>query len=158
MPNQNLWHLNWYRIYLFSVKNPLEVENGHKPDLEEVGPFTYVEEVERVNEKFEGGHVTFETKKTWSYIQNESLSLDTVITTIDVPILAASESVRGNFWKVTALLLPIYFWGLSLLFVGVWLCSNTSQDEELTIYESFSQGYTIWWIFWCLAHSRILLC
>ena len=96
-----------------------------------------------MNEKFEGGHVTFETKKTWSYIQNESLPLDTVITTLDVPILAASESVRGNFWKVTTLLLLMYVSALSLLFVGVWLCSNTSQDEELTIYESFSQGYTI---------------
>ena len=76
-----------------------------KPDLEEVGPFTYTEQVERVNEKFDGGHVTFETKKTWMYVENESLPLDTKITSIDVPLLAASEAVRGNFWQVTFMVL-----------------------------------------------------
>ena len=25
----------------FSVKNPTDIENGEKPELEEVGPFTY---------------------------------------------------------------------------------------------------------------------
>lgn len=33
--------MNFFRIYLFSVKNPTGVENGEKPELEEVGPFTY---------------------------------------------------------------------------------------------------------------------
>ena len=41
-----------HRIYLFSVRNPKEVENNGKPHLEEVGPFTYTEELERVNEVF----------------------------------------------------------------------------------------------------------
>ena len=41
-----------HRIYLFSVQNPKEVENNGKPHLEEVGPFTYSEELERVNEVF----------------------------------------------------------------------------------------------------------
>ena len=41
-----------HRIYLFSVRNPREVENNGKPHLEEVGPFTYTEELERVNEVF----------------------------------------------------------------------------------------------------------
>ena len=38
------------RMYLFSVTNPQEVEAGAKPHLEQVGPFTYSEQVERVNE------------------------------------------------------------------------------------------------------------
>ena len=38
------------RMYLFSVTNPREVEAGAKPHLEQVGPFTYSEQVERVNE------------------------------------------------------------------------------------------------------------
>ena len=41
-----------HRIYLFSVQNPKEVENNGKPRLEEVGPFTYTEETERINEVF----------------------------------------------------------------------------------------------------------
>ena len=39
-------------MYLFSVKNPHEVENNQEPDLEEVGPFSYLEQTERVNEVF----------------------------------------------------------------------------------------------------------
>ena len=42
----------FHRIYLFSVQNPKEVENNGKPLLEEVGPFTYTEETERINEVF----------------------------------------------------------------------------------------------------------
>ena len=38
------------RMYLFSVTNPREVEAGAQPHLEQVGPFTYSEQVERVNE------------------------------------------------------------------------------------------------------------
>ena len=43
---------NDFRMYLFSVKNPHEVENNQEPDLEEVGPFSYLEQTERVNEVF----------------------------------------------------------------------------------------------------------
>ena len=46
----NKFHVD--RIYLFSVQNPKEVENNGKPRLEEVGPFTYTEETERINELF----------------------------------------------------------------------------------------------------------
>ena len=40
----------FFRMYLFSVTNPREVEAGAQPHLEQVGPFTYSEQVERVNE------------------------------------------------------------------------------------------------------------
>ena len=88
------------KIYLFSVENPVEVENGEKPSLKEVGPFTYSEQIERINEKFEGDKVSYETKKVWNYIEDESLPLDTLVTTVDVPIIAVAETVRGSLWQV----------------------------------------------------------
>ena len=98
----------YQRIYLFSVKNPKEVENNRKPHLEEVGPFTYSEETERINEEFsevnmqvlclcspfggrgpillslnfcfqDGSYVSYETRKIWHYIPEESLPLDTMV-------------------------------------------------------------------------------
>lgn len=85
------------KIYLFSVQNPKEVENNGKPHLEEVGPFTYSEELERVNEVFseDGSYVSYETRKLWHYIPEESLPLDTLITSVDVPALATAEFARG---------------------------------------------------------------
>ena len=92
---------NDFRMYLFSVKNPHEVENNQEPDLEEVGPFSYLEQTERVNEVFsevalwmalglstgawhysnlkDGSSVTYETRKMWHYLPEESLPLDTTV-------------------------------------------------------------------------------
>merc|ERR1719209_164268 len=87
------------KIYFFSVRNPKQVENGEKPDLEEVGPFGYREELERVNEEFNGdGTVSYETKKNWFFLPDLSASLDSVITTVDVPVLATAECGRGNYF------------------------------------------------------------
>jgi len=87
------------KFYLFSVRNPKQVENGDKPDLEEVGPFTYREELERVNEEFyDNGTVSYETKKNWFFLCDQSASLESVITTVDVPVLATAEFGRGNYF------------------------------------------------------------
>lgn len=89
------------KIYLFSVKNPKEVENNRKPHLEEVGPFTYSEETERINEEFskDGSYVSYETRKIWHYRPDESLPLDTVVTSVDIPALATAEFARGDWLK-----------------------------------------------------------
>jgi len=95
------------RIYLFSVRNPREVEGGARPDLQEVGPFTYREELERINEEFhEDGTVTYETKKEWFFQPSLSLPLSTRIMTVDVPVLATAEYGRGSLameWANSAL-------------------------------------------------------
>jgi len=91
------------KIYLFSVKNPIDVENGAKPFLEQIGPFTYREELERVNEVFHpNGSVSYESKKIWFYLSEESVNLDTIICTVNVPIVAAAEFARGNWIQLNS--------------------------------------------------------
>jgi len=86
------------KFFLFSVRNPKQVENGEKPDLDEVGPFAYREDLERVNEEFhDDGTVSYETKKNWFFLPHLSVSLDSVITTVDIPVLATAEFGRGNY-------------------------------------------------------------
>ena len=80
------------------MQNPTEVEGGAKPRLKQVGPFVYNEQVERVNEVFHpNGTVSYETKKLWFFLASESLSLDTTVCTLDIPILAAGEFARGSW-------------------------------------------------------------
>merc|ERR1712241_75883 len=88
------------RVFLFSVENPTEVERGEKPKLEQVGPFVYNEQLERINEVFHSnGTVSYDTKKLWFFLEEESASLESPVTTVDVPILAAAEFVRGNWFQ-----------------------------------------------------------
>jgi len=88
------------KIYFFNIKNPTEIENGSKPHLEQVGPFTYREETERVEEVFhENGTVTYKTRKFWHFLENESMDLETIICTVDIPVLASAEFARGSFFN-----------------------------------------------------------
>lgn len=92
------------RFYLFSVKNPKEVENGEKPALEEIGPFTYRLQMDRVNVVFNSnGTLSYETKKTWHYLPPPlSLPLTTKICTVDIPVLATAEYSRGSYFMENA--------------------------------------------------------
>ena len=48
----------------------------------------------------EGSSVSYETMKTWHYLPSESLPLDTLVTSVDLPVLATAEFARGNYWTV----------------------------------------------------------
>merc|ERR1719154_580863 len=86
------------KFYLFSVKNPEEVTKGAKPKLEEIGPFTYKEVMEKRIEEWsdDQSKVSYRTFKHWYRIESESVSLDSPVTTLDIPQFAAGESVRGK--------------------------------------------------------------
>jgi len=117
------------KIYLFSVKNPIDVENGAKPFLEQIGPFTYREELERVNEVFHpNGSVSYESKKIWFYLSEESVNLDTIICTVNVPIVAAAEFARGNWIQEYA--------------IGGMLKTKSSLFINVTARELLFEGYT----------------
>jgi len=86
------------RFFLFSVNNSQEVVYGGKPHLQEIGPFVYREELERVDDQFrDDGTVSFKTRKVWYPVEDESESLETLVTSLDVPQFAAAESVRGKW-------------------------------------------------------------
>jgi len=89
------------RFFLWSVENPEEVSEGHKPRLKQVGPFVYREELERVEDVFdeEMETISFRTKKVWYPIPSESESLEALVTTLDIPQFAAAESARGQGFK-----------------------------------------------------------
>jgi len=76
------------------------VEDGKKPALSQIGPFTYKEETERVEEVFhDNGTVSYKTQKFWYFLENESLDLDSIICTIDIPVVASAEYARGSWFS-----------------------------------------------------------
>ena len=76
------------------------MEDGKKPALTQMGPFTYREETERVEEIFhDNGTVSYKTRKFWYFIEEESLDLDTMICTIDIPVVAGAEYARGSWFN-----------------------------------------------------------
>ena len=44
--------------------------------------------------------MSYDTKKLWYFLEDESVSLESPVTTVDVPILAAGEFARGNWFQV----------------------------------------------------------
>eukprot|EP00088_Acartia_fossae_P054752 TRINITY_DN6317_c0_g1_i2.p1 TRINITY_DN6317_c0_g1~~TRINITY_DN6317_c0_g1_i2.p1 ORF type:complete len:491 (+),score=72.64 TRINITY_DN6317_c0_g1_i2:88-1560(+) len=132
------------KFYLFSVKNPEEVQDGGKPSLEQVGPFVYREEVERVNEEFlPDGTVNFETRKFWYFLESESADLDSIVTSLDVPQFAAAESVRGS-WSALGVKMTIS-WRTSLFVkkTARELLFDGFSDPLLTAGAMFNQGSKI---------------
>ncbi|XP_069696282.1 sensory neuron membrane protein 1-like [Periplaneta americana] len=80
-----------FKIFLFNVTNPMEVQKGATPVLQEVGPYCYKEDKEKVNimDHEEDDSVSFNLKDTWHFNQEESgkLTGDEIITIPNVLLL-----------------------------------------------------------------------
>ena len=59
------------------------------------------EQLERINEIFHSnGTVSYDTKRLWFFLEDESVSLESEVNTVDIPTLAAAEFARGNWIQV----------------------------------------------------------
>lgn len=94
LKNNSLRYEGWYkvpvhanlRIYLFNYTNIEEYESGDDSKLKvrEVGPYTYVETLERVNVKFnDNGTLTYQDKKTYKF--SKELSVGSEMDNVIVP-------------------------------------------------------------------------
>ncbi|KAK0097725.1 hypothetical protein PV326_014253 [Microctonus aethiopoides] len=63
-----------FKIYLFNITNPAEIKAGHKPIVQEIGPFFYEEYKQKVNviDREEDDTVEFSFKLTWHFNQAKS--------------------------------------------------------------------------------------
>ncbi|CAG9834212.1 unnamed protein product [Diabrotica balteata] len=80
------------KVYIFNVTNPETfLTQGEKPRLQEVGPFVYREEMEKVNIKFhDNGTVSFQHKKILQFVPELSVNKDQKITVPNIPLLTLS--------------------------------------------------------------------
>ena len=88
----------YMRIYYFNITNSEEIEKRTetyrpKPILQEVGPFTFREKHFKDVKSFnKNGTVTFQQRKQWEFIEDESPSLDSMIVNVN---MIAMVSQRG---------------------------------------------------------------
>ncbi|KFM25479.1 Scavenger receptor class B member 1 [Auxenochlorella protothecoides] len=84
------------RYYFFSITNIVDVRAGAKPVLEEIGPFIYTKHAIKQGITFLNGTVSFHD---YTYYlpcpELTPLSLDTPITTLNLPLVGALEKIGG---------------------------------------------------------------
>ncbi|XP_045466919.1 scavenger receptor class B member 1 isoform X2 [Harmonia axyridis] len=93
------------KVYIFNVTNPDEfLEDGDKPQLQEIGPFVYREDMEKVNIKFhDNGTVSYQHKKILQFVPELSVNKEQKITVPNIPLLtlAMHSNTLGFFVQKT---------------------------------------------------------
>ncbi|XP_063927291.1 scavenger receptor class B member 1 [Zophobas morio] len=90
------------KVYIFNVTNPDSFLNlGEKPRLQEIGPFVYREDMEKVNIKFhDNGTVTYQHKKILQFVPELSVNKDQKITVPNIPLLTLSTQSNSMSYLV----------------------------------------------------------
>ncbi|XP_039285487.1 lysosome membrane protein 2 [Nilaparvata lugens] len=86
-------------IYIFNYTNHEEAMNGiEKPRVEEVGPYTFSERMERVNIKFHSnGTISYQEKRTYTFVRELSVGdLQDRVITPNIPLITAADFSRGS--------------------------------------------------------------
>lgn len=85
------------KVYVFNVTNADEfLNNGSKPILDEVGPYTYLETWEKKNIVFhENNTVSFQQEKIYRFDRSQSVgSEDDVVVVPNIPMLSATSQSK----------------------------------------------------------------
>ncbi|KAF5296337.1 hypothetical protein FQA39_LY12554 [Lamprigera yunnana] len=86
------------KVYIFNVTNPEDfLVLGEKPNLNEVGPFVYREDMEKINIKFhDNGTVSYQHKKILNFVPEMSVNKNELLTVPNIPLLTLS-SLSNSF-------------------------------------------------------------
>ncbi|XP_030384903.1 lysosome membrane protein 2 isoform X2 [Scaptodrosophila lebanonensis] len=81
------------KVYIYNVTNPDGFLSGEKPKLQEVGPFVYREDMEKVNVKFHENNLTvsYQHKKILQFVPELSIDKNTPIVTPNIPLLTLTS-------------------------------------------------------------------
>ncbi|XP_038219846.1 scavenger receptor class B member 1 [Zerene cesonia] len=81
------------KVYIFNVTNPQGfLENGEKPKLNEVGPFVYREDMEKVNIRFhDNDTVTFQHNKILRFVPELSVDKTQKLVVPNIPLLTVTS-------------------------------------------------------------------
>lgn len=89
----------YMQFYFFNVTNPLEVLDGDRPAVVEIGPYTYREyrPMEQVVFHDNGTKVTAVNTKTYVFQRNMSRGPESdLIRTVNIPVVTVMERVKDN--------------------------------------------------------------
>ncbi|XP_075217805.1 scavenger receptor class B member 1-like [Lycorma delicatula] len=86
-------------VYVFNYTNVEEAMKGkEKPKVEEVGPYTFRETIERVNIHFHpNGTVSFQEKRSHEFVKELSTDLRQVVITPNLPLITAVAFSKSSY-------------------------------------------------------------
>ncbi|XP_074598671.1 scavenger receptor class B member 1-like [Brevipalpus obovatus] len=125
------------RFYFFNVLNPKEIENGAKPRLAEMGPFTYRLFLQKYDiHHFDNGTVSYREKRVWKFMRNMSIADDTtLITTLNTPLtMSLSWLSRGG---------PLISGALRVLLEATTASFFIKMPVKQLLFEGYSDHLTI---------------
>ncbi|XP_065360700.1 lysosome membrane protein 2 [Calliphora vicina] len=80
------------KVYIYNVTNPDGFLQGEKPKLQEVGPFVYREDMQKVNVRFHDNFtVSYQHKKILEFVPELSIDKNTQIITPNIPLLTLTS-------------------------------------------------------------------
>ncbi|XP_072032734.1 lysosome membrane protein 2-like [Amphiura filiformis] len=90
----------YQRFYFFDIQNKEEIMKGGKPNMTEVGPYTYSVLLRPANISFEGNStVSFRKHLMYTFEPELSVGLeDDIITTVNFPFATAASGVKSESW------------------------------------------------------------
>ncbi|KAI3362347.1 hypothetical protein L3Q82_012650, partial [Scortum barcoo] len=89
----------YMQFYFFNLTNPLEVLDGDRPAVVEIGPYTYREyrPMEEVNFQDNGTKITAVNTKTYIFQRNMSRGPESdLIRTVNIPAMTVMEKFKAN--------------------------------------------------------------
>ncbi|XP_073333908.1 lysosome membrane protein 2-like isoform X2 [Pagrus major] len=93
----------YMEFFFFNVTNVDELLAGAKPEVTQVGPYTYREYRYKDNVSMveDGSKVSAYNTKSFVFLREKSVGDPAVdnITTVNIPAWAVMNKVRGSFWK-----------------------------------------------------------
>ena len=93
-------------FYVLNITNLASVKAGGRPELQQLGPYTYRKHTVKHNIWFDKkGRVAFTRDEFYTALSDNAthLSLDDVITTVNIPLLGALAKAHSFFGRVVAL-------------------------------------------------------
>ncbi|XP_060916759.1 lysosome membrane protein 2-like isoform X1 [Labrus mixtus] len=122
----------YMEYFFFNVTNVDQFLKGSKPEVTQVGPYTYREYryKENVTMVENGTRVSAYNTKSFVFLRDKSVGDPTVdsITTVNIPAWAVMDKLKNNFWKAS-------FVSVMMNNVGSGLFTTRTVDELLWGYE-----------------------
>ncbi|XP_068608935.1 LOW QUALITY PROTEIN: lysosome membrane protein 2-like [Brachionichthys hirsutus] len=122
----------YMEFFFFNVTNVNEFLNGARPEVQQVGPYTYREYryKENVSSVEDDSKVSAYTTKSFVFLRDRSVGDPAVdsVTTVNVPAWAVMTKLKGSFWRAN-------FVSVLMNTLGTGLFTTRTVDELLWGYE-----------------------
>lgn len=80
----------YLNVYVYDIKNPVEVQNGEDAQLEEVGPFVFYETREKEIDSMNQTNIFYHDLKTFYFdAQKSKYPLEMEVTVVNVPMIVS---------------------------------------------------------------------